>query len=113
MHINKLKSRIQIDFEEWARLAKVDPDRFEVQRDRTIAEAISRAPVNRQHHLRCLQWRVDRVRERTSNPLAACIAISDMMWNTFHNLNDSYKELQNPGLQRPEAKILAFQPKAR
>ncbi len=108
--MNNLQARIHIDFEEWANLAKADPDSFERLRSNTLAQAISRAPSDRQQHLRCLQWRVDRVRERTTNPLAACIAISDMMWDTFQSLNASYRDLATPGpVVRPTAKVIRFQ----
>jgi hypothetical protein len=70
------------DFDEWAELASADPDAFEVRRARIIETHISRAPLDRQQRLRCLQWRIDQVRRQAGTPLAACIRISNMMWDS-------------------------------
>ena len=69
------------DFEEWMLLAKSDPEEFEKRRKHVIDDLISSAPEDRQQRLRGLQWRIDIERRRCSNPLAACIRLSDMMWN--------------------------------
>ncbi|MDH5181271.1 MAG: DUF3135 domain-containing protein [Gammaproteobacteria bacterium] len=118
MKVIKPKHAFQFNFEEWAKLAAQDPDRFEARRARTLSDAIGRVPENRQLMLRRLQWKVDRVRELKTTPLAACIAITDMMWNTFHDLNRSYHYLaeqhgkKTPGKQDfaklPKATILPF-----
>ena len=112
---NKHLMSIEFDFKEWAELAKSDPDRFEAKRSRVINEAIRRVPADRQRMLRGLQWKVDRVRELKRTPLAACMAISDMMWNTFSDLHHSYVKLAEikPGKRlptepRPSATIIAF-----
>ena len=103
------------DFKEWSELAQTDPERFEARRNRIINEAIRRVPTNRQQMLRGLQWRVDRVRELKRTPLAACIAITDMMWDTFGDLHNSYVQLADikPGQKmevenRPKADIIHF-----
>ncbi len=90
---NKPILSIEFDFKEWSELAQTDPDRFEAKRSRVINEAIRRVPTNRQRVLRGLQWRVDRIRELKHTPLAACIAITDMMWTTFGELHQSYISL--------------------
>ena len=112
---NKHLMSIEFDFKEWAELAKSDPDRFEAKRSRVINEAIRRVPADRQRMLRGLQWKVDRVRELKRTPLAACMAISDMMWNTFSDLHHSYVKLAEikpgkrlPTESRPSATIIAF-----
>ena len=69
------------DFEEWMLLAKSDPEEFEKRRKHVIDDLISSAPEDRQQRLRGLQWRIDSDRKRCSNPLAACIRLSDMMWD--------------------------------
>ncbi|MDP1708607.1 MAG: DUF3135 domain-containing protein [Gammaproteobacteria bacterium] len=70
-----------IDFDRWSELARSDPAAFERQREVLVNQAISRTVVEHQHRLRCLQWRVDKVRERSGTALAACIRISAMMWD--------------------------------
>lgn len=112
---NKPLISIEFDFKEWSELAQTDPDRFEARRNRVINEAIRRVPVDRQQMLRGLQWRVDRVRELKRTPLAACIAITDMMWDAFSELHHSYVKLAEikPGQkvmieERPRADIIPF-----
>lgn len=70
------------DFHEWMTLAHSDPDAFEKQRKRVIDEAIAQAPQHMQARLHALQWRIDMERSRASNPLSACIRLSNMMWET-------------------------------
>ena len=106
---------IEFNFKEWSELAQADPASFEAKRSRVINEAIRRVPADRQQMLRGLQWRVDRVRELKRTPLAACIAITDMMWDTFGDLHQSYIKLAEikPGEKlprdtRPKATVLPF-----
>lgn len=102
------------DFKYWMDLAEQDPEQFEVQRAEVINELIASLPAERQMHLRRLQWRVDQVRMRSATPLAATIAISRMMWDTFYHLRDRYQEAfreHNPGIAHqpaPSAQVLAF-----
>lgn len=98
-----------IDFDTWARLAETDPERFEDLRDRVLDYCIGRASAERRHRLRCLQWRINQVRNNASNPLAACISISNMMWDTFSHLGEAYEDLQH--CRRPFrhcARVLPF-----
>ncbi len=106
---------IEFNFKEWSELAQTDPDRFEAKRSRVINEAIRRVPPNRQQMLRGLQWRVDRVRELKRTPLAACIAITDMMWETFSDLHQAYIGLAENKTGKkslieklPEATVIPF-----
>ena len=114
MNMTKSESSFRFDFEEWAKLAEQDPARFEDRRAQTISKAIDEVPQDKQQMLRRLQWKVDRVRELKSTPLAACIAITDMMWNTFHDLNRSYQWLgshsdkSTPLEALPKATVLNF-----
>jgi len=105
----KSNSAYHIDFDDWVRLAKSDPDSFENLRKRVLEHRIARAPQDRQQRLRRLQWRINQVRETSSNPMAACISISNMMWSTFSDLGDAYRDLQQA--KRParrQAKVLPF-----
>jgi hypothetical protein len=70
------------EFDRWAKLAVTDPDAFEDRRSRLIEDFISSAPPERQPRLRGLQWRIDQIRRRARTPLAACITISRMMWDS-------------------------------
>jgi hypothetical protein len=70
------------DFEHWAQLAITDPEAFEDRRSHLIEAFISSAPIERQQRLRGLQWRIDQIRRTAHTPLAACIRISRMMWDS-------------------------------
>lgn len=118
--MRKSQALEKLDFDRWLELAKSDPDSFEELRSQTIDEAIGRFAQSRQSHLRRVQWRIDRTRERSRTPMAACIAISSMMWDSFHHLNNTYKHLheQTSAGQSvlelaplPSATVLAFKPR--
>lgn len=85
------------DFEKWSLLASKDPEAFEQYRERVINEFITDLPEEKQQRMRCLQWRVDSVRRLSKTPMAACIEISKMMWDSIkgeHGLMDALHELQ-------------------
>jgi len=116
MEMNKYEteSSFEFDFEHWVKLAEQDPAQFEDLRSQTINNAIDELPEDKQLMLRRLQWKVDRVRELKSTPMAACLAITDMMWDTFYDLNRSYQWLGDRGNKKaqlealPKASILKF-----
>jgi hypothetical protein len=105
------------DFERWVELATNDPTQFEEMRRATINEFLENVSAERRLHLQRLQWRVDRVRERCTTPMAATIAISEMMWDAFYDLHDRYQDLfgkqtakrYKPPTGDKSAKILPFQ----
>jgi hypothetical protein len=104
-----------IDFDYWLRLAQEDPERFESLRLETLESHINRASDTQQTRLRRLQWRIDRVRDTAKTPMAACISISDMMWDTLNNLASGYQHLEQlrngHHSQMPAAQILKFVPR--
>ena len=74
----------QFDFDNWAQLAKDDPQAFEAKRLSVIEDLIDQAPPALRQRLRGLQWRIDMERERCKTPLQACIRISNMMWDMIY-----------------------------
>jgi hypothetical protein len=107
--MSKPENAYHIDFDTWVRLAQTDPQRFEDLRDRVLDYCITRAPSKRQDRLRRLQWRVNQVRNTASNPMSACISISNMMWSSFSHLDKVYEDLRHS--RRPFrrcARILPF-----
>ncbi len=68
-----------IDFDAWSALAADDPGRFEQRRSELIGEVIGLTAAERQQRLKCLQWRIDKIRQTSHTPLAACIKLSKMM----------------------------------
>ncbi len=104
----------KLDFETWMALWRDSPENFESCRAKRIAAYINSVPEKHRERLRCLQWRIDKVRERAANPLAATIAISEMMWKSFDELGSMYKELagmvdgRQPRRTRRTATVLPF-----
>ena len=86
-------ARMSMDFDLWMQVAQDDPQRFEAMRQAAIDEFLATVPPERRLQLQRLQWRVDRVRERCTTPMAATIAISEMMWDAFYNLRDHYHDI--------------------
>lgn len=84
----------RIEFEQWARLARQDPETFEQLRHWLLDAHIARSSSAHHERLRRLQWRIDRLREQASNPMAACVQISDLMWTTFDRLGKAYHDPQ-------------------
>lgn len=77
-------SEEQFDFDSLAQLAQSDPEAFEAKRLALIGKLIEGAPQELQQRLRGFQWRIDMERQRCSNPLQACIRISNMMWDMVY-----------------------------
>jgi hypothetical protein len=107
-----------INFDEWAALAATDPEAFERQRASLVNQVLDHTPERRQERLRGLQWRIDRVRERSATPLAACIRISGMMWDSVMGegglveVLQGLRKLEIPGAKRAAtaAQVLPFRP---
>ena len=103
-------------FDQWRELARCDPAMFEERRQEAIAEVIRTAPPQRRERLERLQWRIDRERERYSDPMVACAQLSRMMWESVHGpggLVAHLRELEACWLGRrrermPRARVLEF-----
>lgn len=87
------------DFDEWATLAKTNPEAFAQRRAAVIEAVIVSAPVERQPQLRGLQWRIDMERQRCKNPMHACIHLFNKMWSSVYSergLLNAMLMLRNP-----------------
>ena len=115
----QIKYRFDLaEFDHWAQMAIADPDAFEARRSHLIEAFISSVPPERQPRLRGLQWRIDQVRRSARTPLASCIRISRMMWDSvlgeggLHEvLNialDGRSKPQSAPVARLSAKVLLF-----
>jgi len=101
-----------VDFDTWSDLAQSDPQAFEARRAEIIEQMIQRMPTHKQHHMRCLQWKIDQVRAHASNPLSACIKLSEMMWESLTGpggLRESLERLGKGNFEPPpKARVLNF-----
>ena len=75
------------NIDEWAALAKTDPEAFAQRRADVIEAIIASAPLDRQQQLRRLQWRIDMERQRCRNPMHACIHLFNKMWDSVYSEN--------------------------
>jgi len=96
----KNKNDSLLNFDEWMMLAKNYPDVFEVKRREHIDLFFESIPKNKQHRLKGLQWQIDQTRKLSRSPMASCIAISNMMWDSVQQLNECQYELVNTTLGR-------------
>jgi len=106
-----------IDFDQFSKLAKSDPEAFEAKRAEVIEQMILRMPAHKQHRMRCLQWKIDQVRKQAGNPMAACIKLSEMMWDSLVGPGGLREVLERIGEGNyeplPRASVLEFQPRPR
>lgn len=82
-----------VDFDEMRVLAETDPASFEAKREEYIESFLTSVPAEKQTRLRGLQWQIDQTRQLARTPMASCIAISNMMWDSLHQLNKQQREL--------------------
>lgn len=107
----------KMGFDDWCELASVDPDAFEAARSAVIEEFLASIPEHARQRMRGLQWRIDTIRERSSNPMAACLDIYSMMWDKLAGENGMIETIQSfekpyfPHKSPPSAHILHFRPR--
>jgi len=92
-----LAARSKFDFDAWVELARQDPQAFEEKRKRIIEDAIRGAPPHKQQRLRCLQWKLDKIRETSRTPMIACLHINRLLWENVtgeHGLLNRMQQLQ-------------------
>jgi len=82
-------------FEDWASLAKDDPEAFEIKRKHFINEYIESMPVESRQRMHQLQWRIDTVRRLSKTPMAACLKIYNMMWESAVGDNGMVNKINN------------------
>jgi hypothetical protein len=104
-------SGISFDFDAWVKLFLEDPQAFEIQRTRAIEQLIRQAPAHKQHRLRCLQWKLDRIRATAPNPLAASRRMNQLLWESLAGPDGLIERLREPRAARPApdpGKVIPF-----
>jgi hypothetical protein len=109
-------NRPTFDFDAWAKLARHNPQAFELERRLLLERAIMRAPADKHQRLRCLQWKLDQIRNLASTPMAACLQINRLLWENIvseHGLLHNLQRLQSgehpDDIDPATAEILQFQ----
>jgi len=98
--MNTLSDRPKFDFDAWVKLARQDPQAFEDKRKRIIDEAIQGASAHKQQRLRCLQWKLDKIRETSRTPMLACLHINRLLWENVTGEHGLLNSLQQPRPRR-------------
>ncbi len=112
--MSELVHKAKIDFDHWSAQADSDPEAFEARRSELLQGVIDKAPAHRQRRLRGLQWQLDQVRESAGTPIAACVRMSEMMWDSVlgdGGLRDTLGLLLEPPAEAPkrqDAVVLQF-----
>lgn len=81
------------NFEELLTLAKDNPALFEAKRREYIEFFFTKVPTEKQRRLRGLQWQIDQARNLARTPMASCINIMNMMWDSLNRLNNEHQRL--------------------
>ena len=99
------------DFDAWAKLFTDDPQAFEKQRILAIEQLIRQAPAHKQQRLRCLQWKLDQIRQTAPNPLAASVRMNRLLWESLAGPDGLLERLRQPHKARRRrcaAKVIPF-----
>lgn len=94
-----ISTNAEFDFDEWAKLAKEDPDAFENKRQQMIQDVIDKSSPKIRRRMEGLQWQIDQIRATSTNPMASCLKISQMMWDKTigeNGLVDHLQQLTDP-----------------
>ncbi len=94
--------------EQLIELAKEAPDALEALRVREIESVINSAPHHLQPRLRGLQFQIDAKRRLSKTPMASCLEVFHMMYDSFHDLNDALNDTAENSRPNHKAKVLMF-----
>jgi len=100
---------IKFDFDDWAALARRDPEAFARRRDQVVNETCVRLREGSGAAVERICWRIDVERQRCNTPMQLCLKLSSLMWNRFYDLNDELNDLvrqSEPGRPRAVLKQL-------
>lgn len=75
-------------FDQLMELAQSDPQALEHYRQQQVAAVINGAPQYLRSRLEGLQFQIDAQRTLHSSPIGACLKLSQMMQDSFHQLQD-------------------------
>jgi len=84
------------DFDQWSNIARKDPEKFEAMRSALLEQMLEQSPVAIKRRMQGLQWRIDQVRNQSATPMAACLRISNMMWNSLLGEQGLLTALETP-----------------
>ncbi len=108
-------NNVDFDFDEWAKLARDNPEAYEDKRRKMLEEVIKSTSPEIKRRMQGLQWKIDQIRSTSANPMASCLKISQMMWDSVlgeEGLLENMERLNSPdGLKeksrpKPSAEVI-------
>ncbi len=100
------------DFDTLKQLAENNPRALEELRQQFVNDLIDNAPADLQRRLRGLQFQIDAQRRIHKTPMAACIKISQMMYDSFSELRYLLNDVTGQGPEMPRREVNIEQPVA-
>ena len=92
----------EFDFDEWVKLARDNPEAYEDMRRKMLQEVIDSTSPEVRRRMQGLQWKIDQIRSTSPNPMASCLKISQMMWDSVlgeNGLLEHMERLKSPAGQ--------------
>jgi len=87
---------LEFDFDQWASIAKQDPEKFELMRQQLINELLDQTPDHLKQRMVALQWQIDHIRNQADSPMDACLSISQKMMDSILGENGLLNALNEP-----------------
>ena len=81
------------DIDELIKMASSEPEKLEALRKEMATQLIENAPEHFRKRLNGIQFQIDMERRKTNNPLHCCIKISEMMLDSYQNLQTAIHTL--------------------
>ncbi len=81
------------NIDELIKMANNEPEQLEILRSKLATQLIENAPQHYHKRLHGLQFQIDMERRKTNNPLHCCIKISEMMLDSYQNLQTAIHTL--------------------
>jgi len=94
--MKKNKQTLVFDFDQWASIAKQDPEQFEQMRQQLIDELLEQTPDHLKQRMEALQWQIDHIRNQADSPMDACLNISQKMMDSILGENGLLDALNEP-----------------
>ena len=82
--------------DELIKLAESDPQALEILRKQWCDHVIDSAPERYHQRLKGIQFQVDMQRRKSNNSLHSCIKISEMMMQSYEDLQTVLSQLNKP-----------------
>jgi len=98
--------------------AESQPELLQDWFEQELNDLIENAPISHQKKLRGLQFRIEMTKRRAKTPIASCIEISKLMYESFYDLKNVLddtglaKPNQSTNIKSEKAKVLPFKQKS-